>query len=136
MNCELTEADKEEGISYPIGLLDDIKIYFQHYKSFDETKGKWNSRLKRMHWDNMYVIMVEGKDCSGDLLRRLDRLPFKNKVIFTSKDMENIKSSFHIPYSEENGHVMDLCNINQNLQVDVGWMISTMWNLLIEEIEK
>lgn len=47
----------EEGIEYPVGLLKDIKIYFQHYKTEEEAKAKWNERAKRM--DHAWPIKVK-----------------------------------------------------------------------------
>ena len=49
---------KEEGIEYPIGLLDDIKIYFMHYKSNEEAENKWNSRKERINYDNIFIMMT------------------------------------------------------------------------------
>ena len=37
---------KEDGIKYPVGVLNDIRIYFQHYKSENEAKDKWESRKR------------------------------------------------------------------------------------------
>lgn len=72
------------------------------------AKTNWEARVKRIHWDNLYVIMVEGNDCSENTLKQFDKFPYRNKVMFTAKRMD-IRSAFYIPNSEINGHVMDLC---------------------------
>ena len=48
INMDL-EEEKVEDLKYPIGKLGDIKIYFQHYKSFEEAKVKWDERKKRVN---------------------------------------------------------------------------------------
>ena len=47
MDCEL-EFIQEEGIGYPVGLLNDVRIYFQHYETEDEARTKWEQRKKRL----------------------------------------------------------------------------------------
>lgn len=39
LQYELVEIQTD--YSYPVGLLKDIKIYFQHYANFQEAKAKW-----------------------------------------------------------------------------------------------
>ena len=54
---ELNEKGNDEGEEFPIGIIDDIKVYFMHYRSFDEDKIKWIERSKRVDYDNLFVIM-------------------------------------------------------------------------------
>lgn len=37
------------GTDYPVGILDDIRVDFVHYQSFDEAVEEWNSRLGRIY---------------------------------------------------------------------------------------
>ena len=53
MAADLSEVF-EDGISYPIGKLDDISIYFQHYESFEQAKEKWDERKKRIDKTTKY----------------------------------------------------------------------------------
>mgnify|MGYP004584309291 FL=1 len=39
-NCELSFINKEN-IDYPVGMLDDIKLYFVHYESEEQARNKW-----------------------------------------------------------------------------------------------
>ena len=55
----------------------------------------------------MFVIFteqhIEGQeDCTDELLKRFDNLPYDNKVVFTCKKHENIKSSFFCSPYEKN----------------------------------
>lgn len=45
LNSDMHEI-KMKNIDYPVGRLNDITIYGQHYINFDELKYKWNERKK------------------------------------------------------------------------------------------
>lgn len=108
LQYELVEIQTD--YSYPVGLLKDIKIYFQHYANFQEAKAKWEERIKRIHWDNLYIMMVQREGCDDNMVARFNDLPYKRKVIFTAKSYPDCQSAFCIPDSkEETGEVMDLC---------------------------
>lgn len=47
------------GEKYPIGTLDDIKIFFMHYDSCEDALQKWEDRKKRVNPQKIFVIMVE-----------------------------------------------------------------------------
>ena len=108
-NSDMHEI-KIENIDYPVGRLDDITIYGQHYKDFDELKYKWNERKKRINWDNIFVFMIERDGCTYRDLLDFDKLPYKNKVVFTQKKYKDIKSCMVLPnsYDEENKNVNNL----------------------------
>ncbi|MDE5757173.1 MAG: DUF1919 domain-containing protein, partial [Allobaculum sp.] len=92
--------------SYPIGLLNGkIHIHFIHYHSFDEVVDKWNSRLSRVNYEDLRIVMTENDGCTYKDLVAFDKLPFKHKVVFTHKRYPEIKSSFYIPGFEEMGRV-------------------------------
>lgn len=104
----LVEIESNRG--YPVARLGDITIFFMHYQRFDEAKEMWEKRARRINKQNMYVIMVQQSGCTKSLLERFDNLPYKNKVVFVSNPMPNIKCSYYILDSERpNGEVMDLC---------------------------
>lgn len=90
MPCEDKQFD------FPCGMLADIKIRFNHYKTFEEAVEKWEERKKRINWDNLYVVAIDGDNCSEESLQRFDALPFKHKVIFTHCPRPDIKSAFYL----------------------------------------
>ena len=54
----------------PYGLLDDVIVCFQHYKTFDEAKEKWDERKKRIVYDNVgYLFHARGEEYSKDLAK-------------------------------------------------------------------
>lgn len=77
---------------YPVGRLGDIKVYFQHYSSFDEAKTLWNKRVARIQYDNIYVMMddhgTSSKEDKEDLIKCFNTIPYRNKVFFTNYDFE------------------------------------------------
>lgn len=78
---------------YPIGILgDNVEIHFLHYHSIEEAITKWNKRLSRINRDNMLVKFSDRDLCTDDLIYRFDRLKFKNKICFASKEFEENKS--------------------------------------------
>lgn len=103
-SCELS-FKKESGIDYPVGILGDIVIYFQHYNTEEEAKQKWEERLKRMNLDNLFVLFTDRDGCTHQNLKDFDALPYKNKVVFTHKEYDDIKSAFYIKGFESEASV-------------------------------
>ena len=110
---------KEDEIEYPVGLLEDIKIYFMHYKTEEEAEKKWEERKKRINYDNLFIMMTDRDGCTYEDLKEFDSLIFKNKVVFTHKKYPEIKSSFYIKgYENENqiGHIYEFLDEKTGLK--------------------
>ncbi len=73
--------------NYPIGYWPDIdvEIHFLHFKNEKECIEKWNRRLERFDMSNLIVKFCDKELCTEDMINEFDRLPFLNKVCFTSK---------------------------------------------------
>ncbi|WP_294416017.1 DUF1919 domain-containing protein [uncultured Senegalimassilia sp.] len=97
-----------EGADYPVGILDDIRVDFVHYQSFDEAVAKWNSGLDRIDFDNAFYVMTERDGCTHDDLVAFDELPYRNKVVFVSKPMPDIASAFYDPSFPVTGGEVDV----------------------------
>lgn len=95
LSCELVFTT-ENNISYPIGCLDDVKIYFEHYKSEVEAKEKWDERKQRIDLENLFILFSDRDGCTYEDLKEFDSLPYKNKIVFTNKPYSDIVSSFYI----------------------------------------
>lgn len=93
------EEYSDSSIKFPIGVLrgsaGDVKIYFMHYRTFEEAVEKWNERKRRVNADNIFIIM-EGNSCSEKILEDFDNLKFANKVVLTDGLHNSIKSSFPV----------------------------------------
>lgn len=77
---------RQNSVGCPIGALDDIEIYFLHYKTEEEALKKWNRRKARIHWNNLYFKMTEQNGCTIEQIKQFDKLPYKDKFIFVHKD--------------------------------------------------
>ncbi|KOT14751.1 exopolysaccharide biosynthesis protein [Haemophilus parainfluenzae] len=97
--------------SYPVGLLDDLKVHFMHYHSEQEAKEKWEARSQRLDFDNLFIMMTDkdgGKGAKYEALQAFDNLPYPNKVVFTRKPYPELKSAFYIKGFENENEVGDL----------------------------
>ena len=97
--------------SYPVGLLDDLKVHFMHYHSEQEAKEKWEARSQRLDFDNLFIMMTDkdgGKGAKYEALQAFDNLPYPNKVVFTHKPYPELKSAFYIKGFENENEVGDL----------------------------
>ena len=133
-SCELQEDiqnSKEHG--YPVGKLDDIRVYFTHYKTFKQAKEKWNERLKRLDMNNLYIVMVQKDGCTEQDIYSFDKLKFKHKVIFTAKEYPKFQSTYYIPKSEENvGNIKNLCDY-QSKFTGKHWLDEFDWISFLNE---
>lgn len=86
LQAELTEV-KASGRNYPVGELESggktVRIYFMHYKSFDEAREKWNSRRTRVDFSNLSILM-QAVTLQEDIARDFDRLPYENKLLIAA----------------------------------------------------
>ena len=102
--CKL-EFIQMDNIKYPVGKLDDIYIFFQHYKTEAEAYDKWNKRIKRINKNNIYILMTDRDGCTEDDLREFDKLEYKNKKVFTHIKHPDISSAVYIPGFEKDESV-------------------------------
>lgn len=68
-----------------IGRLEDVDIVFIHYKSFEDAKSKWDRRKRRINWDNLIVKFNDQNLCTYTDYEEFKKLPYANKLFFTSK---------------------------------------------------
>lgn len=94
-----------EGISFPVGQIRDIQLYFMHYDSFEEAKEAWVRRSKRVNLSNVYLIMTDKNGCTYEQIREFEELPIKNKVIFTHREYKEFPSAYYIPGFEDQKEV-------------------------------
>lgn len=104
LSCELIFIE-EPDISYPIGLLDDVRLYFQHYPTKELAKEKWEERVQRINFDNLFVMFTDRDGCTYENLCEFEALPYKNKVVFTHKPYPEFPSACYIRGWESNGAV-------------------------------
>lgn len=95
---EVVNAGREFPVGKLIGQYGEVYLYFMHYSSFDEARSKWEERVKRINFSNLFIIMESKPECPSSLLYRFDKLPY-NKVVLTCGPSSLINYSFPIPSS-------------------------------------
>lgn len=76
----------------PIGKIDDIEIFFLHYKSFDEAIEKWNRRKSRIVWNNIIYKFNDQNQCGYSELEAFDKFIADKKICFTAKKYNDINT--------------------------------------------
>lgn len=96
----------ESDVDCPTAMLDDITIYFLHYKSKEDAEKKWNERKLRVNYNNLFFIMTDRDGCTYEDLKAFDELSgCRNKVVFTHKKYPEFKSSFYLKKFNNDGQV-------------------------------
>lgn len=95
----------EEGKKYPIGEFEKdgqkLRVYFMHYKTFDEAVAKWKERGKRINYDNLFVIVEYPEELrnTDEAYKNFKNIKYKNKRMITKpvgfKDREIINSRLY-----------------------------------------
>lgn len=75
-----------------VGTIGDVMIVFPHFPTIEEAQQKWNKRLERFDYENIFVEM---SITSENAAIEFDKLPFKNKVGFTYENY-NLNSCIYI----------------------------------------
>lgn len=82
---------------YPIGLLGGrVEIHFLHYHTEEEAATKWYRRASRVNFNKLLIIGMEQNRCDIDDIYAFDKLPFKNKIMFSSKKLPTLESNVFI----------------------------------------
>lgn len=98
---------------YPCGMIGDVEIRFNHYKTFEEAASKWNERKQRIDWENLFVVGIDGDGCTYESICRFDALPYPNKVIFTHKPYPEFASAWYLPGFEDMGGIGRATDFNE-----------------------
>lgn len=90
---------------YPVAMLDDIKIYFNHSKTKEEAKSNWDKRKERINYDNLFIIMYDRDGIIKDDIKKLKNINCKNKIVLSDKEYKDIDYVLTIKpnYDKANG---------------------------------
>ena len=93
---------------YPIGVLGgDIEIHFMHYYTENQALDKWNRRVKRINFNNLFFVFSDGAEFRDELLYQYEKLPFEHKIFFSSKPYSNSNCTVFIKEYANEDHVYD-----------------------------
>ena len=94
LDIEFVHDDPEYKYDYPVGKLDDVYIYFTHYKTEEESAKKWYERRTRFNPDNVYII-TDYRGLSENGRNMLINSKHRRLVIFT-ENAERDKYDFRL----------------------------------------
>ena len=93
---------------YPIGILGDITIYFQHYSSCSEAKAVWEKRVARINWDKILVLSTDHEGFNKETYQIWKQIPYP-KVLFTAQEeFKDDEAVVYFPEYKSAGCVPDL----------------------------
>lgn len=85
---DIIEERRQQNI--PIGKLDDVEVFFLHYKSEEEAREKWERRAKRINYDNLIFKFSKMNFCSDEDLLGFDALEGNKKICFVPPEERGI----------------------------------------------
>lgn len=86
--------------SYPVAQLNDIELFFMHYKSKEEAAEKWNKRKQRLDVHNMYVLLFENEFSNESLIRKFDGITVPHKT-FVFENYASLSNGVYCPEVKE-----------------------------------
>lgn len=105
LNAELKLTWGEE---YPVGTLEDIKIYFVHYDHCRQALEAWERRKKRVDLSKVLVLSTDRDGFSEALFEQWKTIPYP-KLLFTAcQAYADHEDALYFPQYEQQGCVPDL----------------------------
>lgn len=84
---------------YPVAKIDDIRLHFNHYISFEEAEKSWKRRKERFNKDNVLLIF---SSTSVDDMVEFNKLKFEHKLMFIPEEIGNSSASnFSVSYKDK-----------------------------------
>ena len=84
---------------YPMAMLGDLTLHLVHYKTFKDAEEKWESRKKRMNFDNICIIsndwVNEDTYLDDEIIIKFSELNCRNVVILT-QNKKNIPNTYYL----------------------------------------
>lgn len=84
MDLQFIETDKP----YPVAMLDDIVLYFNHSNTPEDAANDWNRRKERINYKNLYIILYNRDGCTLDDLRKMENVECKRFIVLTSTPID------------------------------------------------
>lgn len=95
----------------PAAKIDDVILYFNHYKTEDEAEVKWNERKRRVNMDNLFIICsdrpspITGKVITHEDILSLRDIPCRGKVVFSTQSYDDVDYIVPLPKDSEGDYV-------------------------------
>lgn len=88
--------------NYLLGLLgEEIEIQFPLATDKLQINRDWNSTLKRLEWNNLFIVFsllnIQNNDINKQIIEDFENIDLPNKLCFTPKEYSGFNSIFFIP---------------------------------------
>ncbi len=90
------QSDKITHRPYPVCRLGDAELHFNHYADMDEVEKSWYERVKRINWDNLFVMMFTE---NPQVASAFDELDYEKKICFVPFKSP-LKSAYYLQLAD------------------------------------
>lgn len=101
-------AMRRRGVSSegcPMGVLEDVRLVFVHYPTFEAARDKWFERAARVDMGNLFLMLAQRDGCTAEDVRRFGALPYEHKVAFVAEPMPDVDCAVYLPEFVQDGQV-------------------------------
>lgn len=98
---------------YPVAMLGDITLHFNHYSNADEASSCWNRRKKRINYDNLFIIMYDKDGLSKEDIRSIENIKCRGKLVISNHKYPDIPYVKTIPANMNNPEKRYRLDINK-----------------------
>ena len=113
LNRKLEWPSENNNFNYPIARLDDITIYFKHYKTAEEAEIAWEKRKRRINLNNIRCLLIEMDGCTQSDLIRFSKLPYPTASL-VHKPIPQLKNTHYIKGFEKEKELGDTIHFRKN----------------------
>ena len=85
--CSLDLRFIESDYVFPVAMLGDIQLNFNHHNNAEEASFDWNRRKERINFDNLYLIFYYREGYSLEQIREIEKAPCKRVAVLTHKPL-------------------------------------------------
>lgn len=82
---------------YPVATLGDITLHFNHYHNADEAASCWERRKKRIHYDNLFIIMYDKDGLSKEDIRSIENIKCRGRIVISNQEYPDLDYVKTIP---------------------------------------
>jgi uncharacterized protein (DUF1919 family) len=107
LSAEVVEdAQASAKVGYPVGRIGEVRIWFQHYPTFDDARAAWVKRAARVDPAKVFVVMTDRDGFTLSNLDRFQALP-RRKLLLSHAVLPG-SEVVYVPGYEQNGRVGDI----------------------------
>lgn len=89
----------------PTGVLEDVRLVFVHYPTFEAAQDKWFERAARVDMGNLFLMLAQRDGCTASDVRRFSAVPYGRKVAFVAESMPDMACAVYRPEFVKDGQV-------------------------------